>query len=33
MPTTGLFSVVLPADPAKAAPPKLKMPPSDASIQ
>ena len=33
MPTIGLFSGLPPIDPWKAASPKLKMPPSDATSQ
>ena len=33
MPTTGLFSGVPPMEPWKAASPKLKMPPSQATSQ
>src|SRR3954453_2173492 len=33
MPTMGLFSFMLPVDPWNRASPKLKMPPSDATIQ
>ncbi len=33
MPTTGRFRWMLPVDPWKAASPKEKMPPSEATIQ
>src|SRR5664279_6550430 len=33
MPTTGLLRVRLPADPLKLAPPKVKIPPSEATIR
>ena len=33
MPTTGWFRCICPVEPWKAASPKLKMPPSEATIQ
>jgi hypothetical protein len=33
MPTTGLLRVIFPVEPSKAASPKVKMPPSEATSQ